>query len=397
MGIDNKKIDTKKWGNIIFIVIVAIVLFFGLVRTVVFPNDINYYENRYSNKIIAPNQSSILDASFQNSVEDALSDQIPGAQRLKKFYNEMHSLFSNFLVTPVIENNTTNYINYKNGTRFFGGYYVYAPYTLERVSEQFKAKAENYNTVFEAYPEIDFYVYYIEKDTDINFESGEKINADDYLFSLLDLDDSRKRSFEINSFQEFSDYFYKTDHHWNYKGSYFAYLDVVNLLQADGTPIEKGKEVLIANEFMGSKAAASGSNIVTEPFYVYEFDFPTFQSIERETKGNYGNQEDYISSSPVESISYSGFYGGDDGEIIFDTGNTDRENVLIIGESYDNAILKLLATHFNKTHSIDLRNYEHFNGSPFDFRKYVEANDIDKVLFIGNSDFYYLNTFALEN
>lgn len=397
MSFNVKKITIKKLVNILFICIITVVLLAGITRAVFFPKDINSYENRYSNKIIAPTKSSVLDNTFQNSIEDALSDQILGAQTLKKFYNKMTSAFSNFWVTPLIENNYTNYINYKNGTRFFGGYYAYSPYTIEGVGEQFNAKAENYNSLFKAYPEIDFYAYYIEKDTDINFETGEKINADDYLFSLLDLDDSRKRSFEIESFQEFSDYFYKTDHHWNYKGSYKAYLDVVNLLQAEGEPIEKGKEVLISNEFMGSKAKASGSNVVTEPFYAYEFDFPAFQSIAGETKGNYGMQEDYISSSPVDSISYSGFYGGDDGEIIFDSGNTDRDNILIIGESYDNAILKLLATHYNKTHSIDLRNYEHINGSPFDFRQYVEFNDIDKVLFIGNIDFYHSTTFNLEN
>ncbi len=397
MSVDNKKIKMKNWANILFVCIMIIVLLLGIIRTVFFPKDINYYENRYSNKIIPPTPSSVLDVSFQNSVEDALLDQILGAQRLKKIYNEMTSLFSNFLVAPIIESNTTNYINYKNGTKFFSGYYVYTPYTLESVSEQFKAKADNYNSIFKAYPEIDFYTYYIEKDTDINFENSEKINADDYLFSLLNLPNSQKRSFEIENFQKFSDYFYKTDHHWNHKGSYLAYRDIVDLLQGEGDLIEKGKEVLISKEFMGSKAATSGSNIVTEPFYAYEFDFPAFQSISGATEGNYGSQETSILASPVDSISYGDFYGSDDGEIIFNTGKTDRDNILVIGESYDNAILKLLATHFNKTHSIDLRNYAHFKGRQFDFQQYVESNDIDKVLFIGNIDFYYLNTFELEN
>ena len=83
MSFNVKKITIKKLVNILFICIITVVLLAGITRTVFFPKDINSYENRYSNKIIAPNQSSILDASFQNSVEDALSDQILGAQTLK--------------------------------------------------------------------------------------------------------------------------------------------------------------------------------------------------------------------------------------------------------------------------------------------------------------------------
>lgn len=59
-----------------------------------------------------------------------------------------------------------------------------------------------------------------------------------------------------------------------------------------------------------------------------------------EPAGDYGRQD----AVPGElALSYGAFYGGDDGEIIFDTGRTDRGNLLVIGESYDNAILKLLA------------------------------------------------------
>lgn len=393
----NKRTKISKFINILFICVIAFVLTAGLVRTVFFPKDINIYENRYSNKLTAPTVSSFLDSTFQTSIEDALSDQIVGAQRLKKFYNETLAEFSNRLVRPILKKNDKTYISYKNGSKFFNGYYVYSPQKFKDIEEAYKIKAKNYNAVFEKYPDIDFYVYYIEKDTDINFENSKKLNADDYLFSLLNTDSSRERSYEIENFEDFSENFYKTDHHWKHTGSYKAYLDVADFLGCKGEPIEKGKEVLICEEFMGSKAAVSGSNIVTEKFYAYEFDFPEFKNISGVQEDNYGSQEKLISGAPVTSVGYGEFYGGDDGEVIFDTGKTEYDNILIIGESYDNAILKLLATHFNKTHSIDLRYYEHYKESKFNFSKYVKANDIDKVLFIGNSDFYYLNTFELEN
>lgn len=386
----------KKKGNIVFICLIALFIMAGLARTIIFPKDVNYYENRYSKKILAPTAKNILDSTFQNSIEEALADQIPFAQRFKKFYNDVTSGFSSFWITPILNENDDVYINYKSGIKIFGGYYVYGAYELESVKSGFQTKAQNYNAIFKKYPDIEFYVYYIERDVDLDLESGEKVNMDEYLFSLLDLDASRKRSFEIDSFEEFAEYFYKTDHHWKHKGSYVAYKDVAKFLGCEGEFVKAGKEVLISKEFAGSKASTAGSNMITEPFYAYEYEFPTFKSITGEL-GEYGKQQEILSMAPVSSISYGEYYGSDDGEVIFDTGKENLDNILVIGESFDNAILKLLATHFNKTHSIDLRTYEHYQGSKFDFEKYVEEKNIDKVLFIGNVNFYDLSTFVLEN
>ena len=398
MNANNNKEKLEKYGNILFICIIMLIFVVGFIRTVFCPKDMNYYENRYSNKISVPTISTILDNTFQSSIEDALSDQIPLAQHLKKLYNESTTSFSDYFITTIIENNRTTYINYKNKSKIFDGYYVFGKYDIEYVKRQFQVKADNYNEIFEKYPNIEFYAYYIEKDTDMNFESGEKIHADEYLFSILNLDDCRTRSFKIENFQEFSDYFYKTDHHWKHTGAYVAYKDIVELLGCEEEPIKAGKEVLISKEFMGSHSSTAGSKIISEPFYAYEFKFPKFKKITgSQNDGDYGLQEDLIATAPVTSISYGQFYGSDDGKLIFDTGKTNLDNILVIGNSYDNAILKLLATHFNKTHSIDLRNYEHFEGRKFNFQQYVEENSIDKVLFVGNIDFYASEAFELGN
>ena len=73
-------------------------------------------------------------------------------------------------------------------------------------------------------------------------------------------------------------------------------------------------------------------------------------------ESDYGMQDELLRGE-LGWVSYGGVYGGDNGEVIFDTGK-DGDNILIFGNSYDNAILKLLASHFSKTYSIDLRNYE---------------------------------------
>lgn len=388
----------KRLGNIFFIGVITLVLVAGFFRTLFFPKEINTYENRYSNKISKLTLTSFLNSDFQNSIEAALSDQIIGAQSLKKTYNETIASAANIFISPMLESNSSTYIQYKNGGLFFGGYYVYKTRPLENEKLSLETKAANCNLTFEKYPNLDFYVYYIEKDTDINFETGENIELDEYLFSLLNLDNNQKRTFEINNFNEFSDFFYKTDHHWNHKGSYKAYLDILDFLGCEDEPIKNEEEVIISKTFMGSKANSVGSNILKETFYAYKFNFPNFESINGNKDGDYGTQIQSIAAASKAEIetSYGNFYGGDDGEIVFSTGKTERDNILIIGESYDNAILKLLATHFNNTYSVDLRNYEHLKGAKFNFDEFIEQNKIEKVLLIGNIDFYLLDTFNLE-
>ena len=65
---------------------------------------------------------------------------------------------------------------------------------------------------------------YVSLYTDINFTTNEKTDIYDYLKENIHTDKIYK--YEINSFEEFKDKFYKTDHHWNYKGSYLAYTEL---------------------------------------------------------------------------------------------------------------------------------------------------------------------------
>lgn len=201
--------------------------------------------------------------------------------------------------------------------------------------------------------------------------------------------------YEINSFEEFKDKFYKTDHHWNYKGSYLAYTQLVKILTND-EPLKYKDKVCLNNNFSGSKANFSGAtHFYKEEFCAYEFKFPNYDIYINGEKSDYGNQEYHI-NNPKKDVSYGSFYGYDDGEIIFDNHDNSKENILIVGESYDNAILKLLASHFNKTYSIDLRNYERENNKKFNYLEYLNDNNIDKVLLIGNKDYFAMSEFNLE-
>ncbi len=393
----SEKTTAQKIIGLLFIIAILAIMVVGMIMTFFFPKEINEYENRYANKVTSPTLSSLNDQSFQDSIEDALSDQIPFAEDAKKLYNDVTSGYLNRLLAPIMKNAPKKYVPYSSLWLFGEENIVYSTQKFHYVENLLNDRATLLNSVFEKNPELDFYVYYVEKDTDINFETNEKVNAREHIISQLNIPEENKGSFEIDSFDTFKEYFYKTDHHWNYKGSYKGYTDCIELLGIKDEPIEPKSEINLG-KFSGSKGAAVGASLdqFSDELTVYTFDLP-----ERTVTSNGMIMPSYTASTeafkdPSATVSYAAYYGIDVGNLTFSTGDPAKENIVVIGESYDNAILELLASHFNNTYSIDLRHYERTVGKKFVLSEYVEGKDIDKVLLIGNSDFFTDDDFIME-
>jgi len=385
----NKKI------NIVFIVCVFLYLCSGLFLTILGRKDINDYENRTAYKLPKIKIDTILDKTYQDDTELAFSDQTLLSTTIKKGYNFLSNSITSKASNIILKNNCDNkYINVGKLISTFGCdnniiyYYTY----IEDSKVEYDNRIENINKIIEK-TDVPLYLYYIEKDTDINFETNEKSNIYNYLSDNIDTTNFYK--FEINNFEEFSNNFYKTDHHWNHKGSYKAYQQLVEILTKDNAlnPLE---EVCLNDNFSGSKANYSGASLIyKETFCAYRFENLNMDVYVNGKKSSYGDSK-YHFDNPLSEITYGTFYGADYGEVIFDNKNANKENILIIGESYDNAILSLIATHFNKTFSIDLRSYEMENNKKFNYLEYIKENSIDKVLLIGNRDYFKSSDFNME-
>ncbi|MDE6261308.1 MAG: hypothetical protein K2M42_10705 [Oscillospiraceae bacterium] len=384
---------TKKAINAAFVGLILVLLLAGLGRTVFLPKEINTYENRYAEKLAPLTLSGWLDGSFQDSVDAALSDQVQLAEIYKKVFHRTSSYYLKAAADPILSRCEGQYVNYM-GILVFNRYITYSPRSLSALTQPLEKKADNYNEYFAAHPELDFYVYFIEKDTDINFETGEKVPACDYLFDRLELEPDRLGRFAVDSFDEFSTWFYRTDHHWNLNGSYRGYTQLLELLGAESAPLRPTGDAAELGTFSGSKAIGITAAF-REPFLAYPFEFPHMDVTVSGYPGDYGAQDAFFAGQGG-APSYGAFYGWDSGEVVFSTGQTGRENLLVLGESYDNAVLKLLASHFNNTYSVDLRYYEAYMGKPFSFTDYVKEHDITQVLLIGNIDYFIMDEFLLE-
>ena len=383
---------TKKMADLLFLGAILIVLTAGLVTTLLFPDEINEYENRYANRMPAFTLEGYLDGSFQQGVDDALSDQVNLSITYKRIYNfaQTESLWP--AVAFLSKSHPDRYINYRTVQVFGGDYLVNYTRTLSDLSDGLDAKISNYNETFARLPDREFYVYLIERDIGIDFETGEKTPVYEYLRDRLELPADRIARFAIDDFETYSDLFYRTDHHWNHRGSYRGYLEVLELLGVEDEPLTPLEEVTLPGQFTGSKATTGLGETVT----MYRFEFPalTFQR-NGSSAEDYGAQSWFLSGQGGEPV-YGDIYGGDDGEVIISGGKPGSGSVLLIGESFDNALLKLLACHFDSLYAVDLRYYSAYMKKDFQLSAYLEEHNIGKVLLIGSDTYFMMDEFRLE-
>ncbi|MCQ2552838.1 MAG: DHHW family protein [Clostridia bacterium] len=418
----------QKAINLIFVLVVCSVLLIGAGRTVFKPKDVNEYENRYSNKLGKLNTESYLNSAFQDSVEDALADQIPFAEKIKEFYNNSISGTINYMLENVFGFKLTvseeeipeiiiepedpwkwlmetpdteflpSYVKLSNGMKVRNGHILYGINELEWSIDNINHRIENINQIMENHPDIEYYAYYVEKETDIEFETGRKMGISDYVMEHINIPSERKGIFKVKNFFEFDRFFYKVDHHWNHLGSYRGYREICQLFGFE--PIEPLWTSQIGM-VSGSKATGPDASAFTEKFFAFKFNFPHYEVwLNGGKAGDYGYLESIFAKNDEaqrsKRITYGSVYGQDNGETIIKNPSSDGGNILVLGDSFDNPLLKLLANHFTTLYSVDNRNYESLVGKTFNLEEYLKDKEIDKVLFVGNSDFFRLGAFNIK-
>ncbi len=346
------------------------------------PRELNTYESRPSEQLPRLSWAGFSDNSFQDGTEAALGDQIPMAQYFKKAYNLMKIRYQELVSFPMIERDPDTYYRY-GSVCLFDDYLVYPMEKLETKKPELDRVIASFNRVAEENPDTQFYLYYVEHDHDIDFETGEKSGVYDYIRSILSIPEEQVDKYAIDSFEDYARAMYVTDHHWNWRGSYDGYKELLTLLGCGDEPLEPLEEVTFPRAWRGSKANAVGYDNKKELFTAYRFDFPPMTvRIDGEAAADYGHQDEFF-AQPDAVISYGNFYGDNYGEVVIHTGNSDKENLLIIGDSFTHGILKLLASHYGTTVLLDQREYEVTDQC---VAQHISAYDIDKVLFVG----YYL-------
>ena len=389
------KIQLKE--NYFFIGLLSLIFIFGTYTLVKTPNLVSISENRTLNQFQPFTLGSFLNGTFQSNFENAFSDQFPKSEKIRTVYGETISKLPTFGIDRLVCGD--RYVLLSNDPNMPYATFDCGDYILHMPEMPNAEKMENLETNINKFNHVnqltDAYYYVINTSSTYDFKNNQRVIDYAEILSEKMQGNYKISSLEYNNYEEYKNLFYKTDHHWNYKGSYQGFLDIMKMMDIQITaPTELN--TFTNHEFFFGKLSRTIRNYdYFEEFTIYTFNIPEHDVI---IDGELGKKYNHLDDFVVHNYKYSrdtnfyaDFYGKDYDEVIFDFHQPEKENLLLIVDSFSNPINKLIAQHFNKTYVIDTRNRR---GIPrtFVLSEYLEKNNIDKTLLIMSSDFFLTET-----
>ena len=364
---------------------VSVVLF--LLPAAVSGREISQLENRTLTAFPVLSTDTYLNSSFQDDLEDALGDHLLGSETIRSLVRDGQAKALNaeqeilYAINPSLK---TGYSQIMDGYYSYNGdvsRIVEKPADLAAWTEQLQNFAEQVNTI----PGVRTFLYFIRNSRSVDFDHPENSDAlYNWICSFFQCE--KIGAFSFTDYDDYCRWFYQTDHHWNDRGSYRGYCEIVNLMEL-GSPVEHGEETEFPFVFNGAYARQTSRLCANEPFRVYSFDLPKHTVTLNGKRGKYGRLDAYLKgryeTDPLTNH-YANCYGGEDGEIVYDFGTEGNGNLLVIASSYSNPINALIASHFDRTTVVDPRYWEKWTGKPFDPASCAEAAEADTILLLGD-------------
>lgn len=402
-----KIFNFKTIVSIIYIFFSALIL--CLFASVVFrvQKDTSVEENRTLQKVPSFKVSEFISGEYQTKMENSIGDQLLWSAEIKygvkQFYNQLTKTVSSFEKEQAVDEEAVENVTAEKedeNVQKDKGKYVYKEVVKDKIyrlddSGYLVEKAhapEEY--CFELYkPEMlakvtyPKYLFFIMSSESADFNDLHKYKTLDYIKTKMPMTGYSELIY--NSFDEYKKYFYQTDHHWNYNGSYHGYVKIMKMLEGDDVEVLKPSGAHTYDAvFEGSYARDNLLRSATQKFHVYLFNLKPYKTYVNDVEKEYGFRSWYVSDEDFPHKTYSNHYGlyyGDDrAKVVYDFNQPDKESILILGTSFTNAINELIASHYNKTHVLDFRHYKEWYGYDFDVQDYMTKNKLSKVVIIGN-------------
>lgn len=438
----------KKKVSIIYLIFCAAILILFYSITIRPQQEISIEENRTLQKIPDFTFKDFFNGNFQDEMENAVSDQLLFSIQIKyavkQFYNNLTNTFSNIdskinqtkkesieninlkeeiaLVKNIseeedkliekgeseIENlneinkesEVTQSIDENDFIQSDKNCYVYkevvagklyklddSGYIVEKAHAPEEYEFELYDPQMLANVTFPKYLFFIESSESADFNDLKKYNTFEYIKNKMPMTGYDRLFYK--SFDEYKTLFFQTDHHWNHHGSYIGYTKIMKMLEGEDVELLQPVRTHVYNTiYNGSLARDNLLKCSTEKFTVYEYNLPSYKTFVNDEEKEYGYRSYYVSDEDFPRKTYANHYGmyyGDDwAKVVYDFNQEDKENLLILGTSFTNSVNELIASHYNKTHVLDFRHYKKQYGERIDAQKYMEDNDISKMVIIGN-------------
>lgn len=171
--------------------------------------------------------------------------------------------------------------------------------------------------------------------------------------------------------------YFRTDHHWTALGAYYAYCEFMNKKGVTPYPLRDHREVAYG-DFLGSLYKDSSSDpalLPAETVYAY---FPVSPDVKMVIHSASGSTYEWPIVTDVtnysQSAKYDVFAGEDNPLTVFtNPAVTDGSVLIIVKESFGNAMMAYLCDHYSTVYEID---YRYWKGNVVDFAKEVNATDL---------------------
>lgn len=180
-----------------------------------------------------------------------------------------------------------------------------------------------------------------------------------------------------------SEYIYfNTDHHWTQLGAYYAYCDFAKSAGITANPLDKYEKAEF-DGFLGTFYNDTGKipELKSNPDTIYAYKpNSSAKMVYTDAKGQqiFWPIVNDVSKYP-ESVKYSCFIAGDNPYTeIHNPQITDGSSIMVVKESFGNALVPFLVENYENVYVID---YRHFTGS---ISKIITDKKIDTVLYINN-------------
>lgn len=327
-------------------------------------------------------ENNILDkienklGSIENSLENRVTNNVFMYDELNKVYQSVN-FYTNKIIfdnVPIKTNSDGEYVFFNKVNEF---YYLENKYTSEQLKKGLEKQVRFFN---ELAKDMDVNVY-IPTRYELTLLSKSGMNKYVNEFTNKLNNNVNYRVMKINDIDEYKRYFYKTDHHWNINGALNGYYSIMEMLNVDALKnlkIVENKE----KKYYGSLAKTALNDSIND--YISDVDVHLNYDVLVNGKlpdEIYKPRKLRLDRDYKYYDYYVSYFNGQYGNIVYDFHQENKDNLLIMSDSYAWQIDYLIAASFNKTHVINLR-YDEYKNNKFDIRKYVKDNNIDKVLFL---------------
>ncbi len=361
----------KKQTNYILIIVTAVLLLFLTVASIIKPDvRMSENENRYLTKAPEIDIDDILDGSFEEQLEEYLSDQIIGRESwIKLTTGSMKALGSRdangvyFLRNGgLAERITHSDFNYR---RFLNN--------LESVSELKKSLEDEDIGLDMMLVPTSAFSYRYDQNLSTNFNEDLAMAAAEETLgeTLIDLRE------DLTSDGE-KEYYFRTDHHWNYSGAEKAYEAYIKKVK--GTEPGKYEPQTLTDEFRGTLYSKvlldNGTDEINIPSGSTEI--PMEVTIEDKTYDSI-----YFMDRLDKKDKYEVFFGGNYDRVdirLKDKDAAGQPKLLIVKDSYANSFVPFILKDFSTITMVDTR---YFRGSVKDLA--IDEN-YDRVLILYNTN-----------